>query len=469
MRASSLLALSLALLFPLPALAQCPIGPDVPADQCHAADVDFQHLDRALPSVSLDSGWVPAGSPIQVHFALLIMAETEVDLGGTVVTSWPTTPPMRAVAVRVPGRPATGRLNMAYGFEIVAEMRLHLDVAGTVYDWTGDIPLPGSFPRDLRLAATTTFDPFLLPGAPGRPVSAMDSTAAVRVIGLSVSSLVGVSIPGIDGGIDMSAQAMLTTRYQSERIDVVRSPSFISNEGASAPLPPVDTLLGFGPSTDVTVLPHGRVLYDGAVTLTPAIYVTLAGRRWDLATFDIPLHLVETDTETHFMPDTVHVPLPDIRLDPPDVDLGDVAVSATAEGTSLVRNEGEADLVVSVVPPGGPFTVAPASMRLAPHESRALVVRYAPTEVEPDATTIVTLTTNDPDASAIALRVHAMSHAAPARDAGPPDASRAPDAATGPGHTNAGGCGCGVAARPQPGLLAIGLVALALVRRRSRG
>lgn len=463
----AVLAFGAALLVPWPALAQCPVAPDPLADQCHAAMVGFQHLDRALPSVSLDSGWVPAGSPIQVHFAFDLMAETEVDLGGDVVTSWPTTPPMRAVAISVPGRAGTGRLSMAYGFQIVAEMRLHLDVGGTVYDWTGDIPLPGSFPRDLRLAAMTTFDPFVLPGAMPRPVTAMDATDAVRIIGLSVSSLAGVSIPGIDGGIDLSARATLTTGYQTERIDVTRSPSFISTEGASAPLPPMDTTVGFGPGTDVTVLPHGRVFYDGTITLTPAVYVTLAGRRWDLVSFDIPLHLVETDTETHFLPATVHVPLPDVRLDPATVDAGDVAVGAMADVTSLVRNEGEADLVVNVIPPAGALTVTPSTMRLAPHESRALVVTYAPTMPE-TITSIVTLTTNDPDASAIALTVHAVAHAVAMPDAGTrPDASRADASTSGPGVSNAGGCGCGVASRPAPTwLLAIGLAALVARRRR---
>src|SRR5438045_1285743 len=65
------LALGVALLFASPALAQCPAPPDPLADQCHFSSVAFQHVDRALPSISLDSGWIPSGSPIQVHFAFL--------------------------------------------------------------------------------------------------------------------------------------------------------------------------------------------------------------------------------------------------------------------------------------------------------------------------------------------------------------------------------------------------------------
>src|SRR5262245_10099107 len=118
----SLLAVFAALGLASPALAQCPASPDPLADQCHAAPVDFMHVDRALPSIMLDSGWVPAGSPIQVHFAFYLMAETTVDLGANVVTAWPTTPPMRAVGITVPGRAGAGRLSMAYGFEIVAEV-----------------------------------------------------------------------------------------------------------------------------------------------------------------------------------------------------------------------------------------------------------------------------------------------------------------------------------------------------------
>ncbi len=448
--AALLVASSLSLLLPPLARAQCPTGPDVPADQCFAGDVDFVHRAAAIPSISLDSGWVPAGSPIQVHFAFLAMAESEVEMGGRVVTSWPTTPPMRAVQVAVPGRPGEGRLAMAYGFEIVAEIRLHLDVGGTVYDFTGDIPLPASFPRDLRLAAETTFDPFVLTGADPRPIVVMDSTSPVRVVGISISSLAGISIPGIDGGIDLSAVASLSTSYQSDRIDIANSPSFISNEGGVVPLPPANRTLGFGPSVDVTVLPHGHLLYDGVVTLTPAVYVTLAGRRWDLASFSLPLHVVQTSSETSFEEDTVHVPLPDVQLMPDTLELGDVEIGQEASDMALVRNEGEADLVVDVVPPGGAMTVEPATIRLPPHSSRALVVTYAPTEVE-NVDALVTLTTNDPDTAALALHVHASSHPAPIADAGmpPADASPAGDAGRG-APSSAGGCGCGVAARPAP-------------------
>ncbi|MFO0681511.1 MAG: MYXO-CTERM sorting domain-containing protein [Sandaracinus sp.] len=472
MRFRLAVACLLASLFALasaPARAQCPTGPDVPTDQCFSGDVDFVHRAAAIPSISLDSGWVPAGSPIQVHFAFLAMAESEVEMGGSVVTSWPTTPPMRAVQVAVPGRPDAGRLAMAYGFEIVAEIRLHLEVGGATYDFTGDIPLPGSFPRDLRLAAETTFDPFVLTGATPRPITVMDSTSPVRVVGISISSLAGVSIPGIDGGIDLTAVASLSTSYQSDRIDIANSPSFISNEGGVVPLPPMNRTLGFGPSVDVTVLPHGHLYYDGVVTMTPAVYVTLAGRRWDLASFSLPLHVVQTESETSFQEQTVHVPLPDVALDPDTLELGDVEIGQEASDMAVVRNDGEADLVVHVVPPGGAMTVAPSDMRLPPHSSRALLVTYTPTDVE-DVDALVTLTTNDPDTAALALHVHASSHAAPIADAGPPpaDASPAGDGGHRAGPSTAGGCGCSVEARPAPSWLLAGIALLFVVRRRRR-
>jgi hypothetical protein len=92
---------------------------------CHTVDVDLEHREAFFDDVMLDSGRVPAGSPRQVRFALFLGGSTEVDLGGRAVTSWP--PPLDA---RIPGRPSTGRLAMNYGLEIVAMIRIDVEVAG---------------------------------------------------------------------------------------------------------------------------------------------------------------------------------------------------------------------------------------------------------------------------------------------------------------------------------------------------
>jgi hypothetical protein len=467
-RLASLLAFAFVLV-PGPARAQCPTAtddPDAPLPVgCFDQDVDFHHAFAAIPSVSLDSGWVPADSPLQVRFALFIMAETAVDLGGVAVTSWPTHPAMRALSVAVPGRPDTGRLAMAYGIELVARVRIHVTVAGVTYDWEGDVPIPGGIPRDLRLVGETTFDPFVLPDVTPRPIMVSDVTGSVPIVTASIGALAGSSIPGIDGGFELSASGMLTTTYQTERIDVERALSPIVLENGWTALPPEDST-GFGASEDVVVLPHGTIGYDGVITLRPALYVELAGRRWDLVAFDVPLHVVDLATDTEFAPATVHVPLPDVRVAPGELDLGHVLVGGTAEGTVMVINDGEADLVVTLVDPGHGITAMPTTQTIAPRSSRAMTVRYTPTEPE-TLSTLVSLTTNDPDRALVAFRVNAVAELA---DGGPRDGGVARDGAMIPGaHSTAGACACRAGGRSGSGAgvwLLLAILAGVIARRR---
>jgi len=189
---------------------------DCPPDHvgCHRADVDFHHRDALFDDVMLDSGWVPAGSPLQVRFAVFLGGSTEVDLGGTAVTSWPP-----ALDVAVPGRPGTGRLAMNYGLEIIARVRFDVTVAGARYTWEGDIPIPGGIPRDLRLADELIFDPFVLPPSEPRPVLIWDDTDVVTVLNVDITDSL-IPIPGIGGGFLVDAVGSLEGAYQTDRIEV---------------------------------------------------------------------------------------------------------------------------------------------------------------------------------------------------------------------------------------------------------
>src|SRR5436190_9252564 len=77
------------LLFSGTAAAQAPAL--CPPDHvgCTVEDVDFTHRDALFDDVMLDSGWVPADAAVQVRFAVFIGGSTQVDMGGTSVTSWP--------------------------------------------------------------------------------------------------------------------------------------------------------------------------------------------------------------------------------------------------------------------------------------------------------------------------------------------------------------------------------------------
>ncbi|MBZ0119538.1 MAG: hypothetical protein K8H88_21285, partial [Sandaracinaceae bacterium] len=390
-RTSVLLALALA----APASAQeCP--PDNVG--CHLADVDFHHRDALFDDISLDSGWVPAGSPLQVRFAVFIGGSTEVDLGGRAVTSWPP-----ALDVALPGRPGTGRLAINYGIQIIARVRIDVTIAGARYNWEGDIPLPGSIPRDLRMANELAFDPFVLPGSMPRPVSVSDDTSRVHLVTLDITDSL-IPIPGIGGGFALDAIGSLDAAYQTDRVLVEDGISLIETEGGSTTVRPDPGADGFGAAKDLVILPYGTIDYDGVVTLIPGLFIEILGRRFDLTIAEVPLTIVDLSSSTDFDPATVHVPLPDIDVTPTELMLGDRFLGEVEEQDLTIANEGEAPLEVTVRDPMSPFEVSATSLSIPPRSSSSLTVRFSPVELMRTNATLL-LASNDPDEPLIVVRL----------------------------------------------------------------
>src|SRR5690606_34103571 len=195
----------------------------------------------------------PAGAGLQARSAVCLGGATEIDLGGTAGTPWP--PPLD---VAVPGRPGTGRLAIDSGIEIVARIRIDVTVAGVHYGWEGDIPIPGGIPRDLRLARTVTFDPFLLPPSDPRPVTAWDDTDVIEVLNVDLTDAL-VPIPGIGGGFLVDAVGSLEGSYQTERIEISDAVGDITREGESVVVRADPGAAELGAFKEYTVLPHGTV------------------------------------------------------------------------------------------------------------------------------------------------------------------------------------------------------------------
>lgn len=427
---------------------------------CHAVSVDFRHRAALFDDVMLDSGWVPAGSPLQVRFAVALAGSTQVDMGGTAVTSWPA-----ALDVAVPGRPGTGRLAMNYGLEVMAMIRIDVEVAGTRYRWMGDIPLPGGVPSDLRLFDEVSFDPFLLPPREPRSVMVWDDTDPVRVLDVSLTDSL-IPIAGIGGGFVLDLVASLETGYRTERIEVSDALTAITEEGASVVVRADPGALELGAAKDYTVLPRGTLSYDATITAIPRLYVVIAGRRFDLGLAEVPLRVVDLDRPTRFGAAEVHVPLPDIRVEPTRVSMGETDVGAMSERLVSVHNEGEATLEVAVLAPRAPFSATATTLTIPARSTTRFALRFEPT-APGDEASVLTLSTNDPDEPLVSIRLSGTGVGAPLPgDAGVADAGW-------PEGSNAGGCGCGAAGgaglpTPMAVLLALGVIVPLRTRRKNR-
>ncbi len=432
---------------------------DCPPDAvgCHTADVDFEHRDALFDDVMFDTGWVPGGAPLQVRFALFLGGSTQVNMGGNSVTSWP--PPLDEAVL---GRPGTGRLAINYGLEVIARIRFDVRVAGVRYNWEGDIPIPGGIPSDLRMADEMMFDPFLLP-PDATPALVMDDTGAVRVVNYDITDSL-IPIPGISGGFLLTATAGLEASYVTNRIVVNDAVDTINMEGASVVVRADPDAPGLGAAKDLRITPEGTVTYTGTITLAPSLYVSIAGRRFDLPLVDLPIPIGPFDSNTDFNTAEVHVPLPDIRVDPTSLDFEPTTVGGSSQLLLTVYNDGEAALDVSVREPAAPFRAGETALNIPPSSSARLAIDFEPfTGGARNA--VLFLASNDPDEPLVTIQLNGTGLG------GVADAGVSADGGEGGSPTD-GGCSCRLSgSRPAPkglALLGLGLLGLLFSRARRR-
>ena len=337
---AALLALA-ALAIPRSARAEgiVAIGCDADPDWCKTAPISFYKKDSLPIEWSFDTGWVPANSPLQLHFLAGVYANTYVSLEGALETSWP-----EALLLRTPGKKEGGLLGYHYGVELEAKAKIHVTVAGVDYDWTGDVP---KIPQiDFQVEGEKIFDAWGFD--PGATLSS--KTEPVTIIQVSVGDLVGASIPGIDGGIEVNMAMELEATYKTQRM-VIETTDGKPVSGGDITKQDGETSTKYlnGPSVELDVHPEGTMDYNGVLHLIPAFWVELLGKSWDIPIADIPIPFPITQTNWVFDKQRVHVPLPDVVVSVNEIDFGDVQVGQKSLIPFGVWNAGEAGAKVTFV------------------------------------------------------------------------------------------------------------------------
>jgi MYXO-CTERM domain-containing protein len=440
----------------------CPTG----ALGCASSPIEFRRREGLPVELDVDTGWVPASAPVQVRFRAALVGHTEVRAGGTLVASWP-----RAFEVRTPpGAPGSGVLASDYGLVFSTRVRLHLDVGGSFRDWEGAVPFVPQV--DFRATGRGNFDPWAF-----ERVSVRGMTARQRIADVPLTDAL-IPIPGISGGLTFEATAALETGYRSTRI------SFPSPADAiTATVDRVMVPFGGGPVAELLPRLEGVVDQRIDLTITPALYVSLLGRRWTLPVVDIPLPLPTPTRPWLFDPQRVSLDLPDLAPIMGVLDFGDVPVGETAARTIQLDNRGGLPLSLarSTDLDSAPFAWSDARIEIPARGFRAVEMRFAPTR-EGGFDTRVPLLTGDPDSPTVYVTARGRGVIARAIDAGADatiDASLPRDAATdariadgGPiAVRQEGGCGCAIPGAPRaPSPTAWSALALlAAWRRRRRG
>ncbi len=418
--------------------------------------MSFSHREVLFDAIDLDSGWVPGSSPLQVRFAVRLAGETQVDLAGDLVSTWPD-----AITATAEGRTEGGRLAIDYGLELVARIRFDLEGVR----WEGDIPIPGGIPRDLRTAAETRFDPWVLPGAEPRPIEAYDETGSVRVLNVGLGSI--IPVPGVDGGFEVSVAASLRGSYASERLVVTALPTEGGEDAIEMTLGSLRWLApegGWGPGFDASMRPEGTVRWEAGVVLRPALFVEVLGSRFDLPIAEIPIEALDLTNETAFETASARVPLPDLRVEPGTrIVFGSVDVGRASRATITLHNDGEAPLDLTVLAPAAPFAVEGGTFSMPPRSRLSLPVRFEPT-VDGARSAMIVLFSNDPDGCTTPILLDGVGVGVEEPDAGS-DAAVVADAGLEGTPGTPGGCDCRSAGGAS-GAWPVGIAWLALLRRR---
>jgi hypothetical protein len=436
-------------------LGPCPEG----AVGCARAPIAYRRRVGLPIEFSYDTGWVPAGSPVQVRFVAALQAHTEIALAGTLEGAWP-----QPMTVRAVGTPGAGSIASDYGVVLSARVRLHLETSAGTFDWEGDVPYVPHI--DFRATAQTTFDPWAWNG-----VMVSGSTARQHLADVSLTDSF-IPIPGVSLGLSFDAQAQLVTGYRSLRFTF---------GGAADPFTQYTTsvLAAFTSGPSVVYWPRleGQVSFEGTLSIFPALYVSVPGGRWMVDLFEIPVPIGPIPADWNFDPARAELLLPDVvRRDDVVVDFGDVLVGTRADDAVPFQSVGPVDLWVASPPADGPFSFPHRDVTIAPSTIAALPVEFAPT-TPGRAERRAAFQTNDPDTPTVWVTLRGNGVMADAgvvaRDASPADvALHGDDAGTG-AHT--GGCGCraagdGRADARAAGALCVGLAVLGArsARRRRR-
>lgn len=427
-------------------LGSCPLG----ATGCASAPISYSNT-RGIPiAFDIDTGWVPASSPVQVRFRSALEAHTTVRATGTLESSWPS--PMR---LRAPGSPGTGFLEIDYGIVLDARVRLHLEVSGRTYDWEGRVPYVPSV--DFRAAASTHFDPWAWDG-----VRVRGSTARQRIADVPLTDAF-ISIPGIVGGLSFAAAADLSALYRSTRI------SFGSDaDPITARTEFVMGAFTAGPQVEYFPRLEGRIEYGITLRIWPSLYVSLLGRRWTLDVFELPVDLPPITDDWLFDPAPALLLLPDVARRERVVDFGEVNVGEVAIDAVPFESIGRVDLRVAVPDAAaGPFSYPRAETTVPPRTTVSLPVHFAPTEAGTFEQRVF-FRTNDPDTPTLPVLLRGTGIARETSDAGSDVVLATGDAGdAGEGGvvgTSAGSCNCRAAGSnaPGPGFPLGVMVALAL-------
>ena len=410
-----------------------------------------QHLVLAdvanvFQKAEVDSGWLPADSPVQVRFQVLGLGATEVLMEGDADLWWPTD-----LNLSFFPEPGTGELLVDTNLQAVSTVKF--DIFG--YSWEQVIDS-----RTLdNVVGGAVFDPFVLDDSSANRVEVVSDDSAVELITYSLEVFAGV---GLTFTADIGPQATIGFEgigWVTDDAMLTSASGFLTWPATGQPVQEVvaSFLAAWDATLDLVITP--RVDLDAGFLGS-----------YTVVEFEIPITLSATSFEQAFPPTSLSFPLPVLSVDVESHDFGELTVGELANLNLAIYNDGELDLEgVPALTGSTYFMNYPNYFQAGPGQEDGLVITFAPEAAGAFEASLL-LSSNDPSQPTKVILLTGVAVDPPVVDDGQDDTGTdAEDDGADPTiSTEVNGCGCASGGAPAGlSLLAsLGMGLLALSRRR---
>lgn len=245
--------------------------------------------------VSIDTGWIPNGSPVQMRFYASAANTVGAVLPGEAIYDWETE------QLRFVGDPESGYFSYDVGLELYAGVKV--DVA--LVQWQSDL----LGPYDYAIDELAWFTPYLLEGNPDRP-----ATIASKTDGFTLASVPIVpDIVILSGNLDIDLAVDIEASLACNRIEVSGplGDATFTSEGELQAIDP-----GEGPDDlELEATLYCQLVTMPSLIVRPHLVMEVAFDEYDIAGIDIPIELPTVDEEIAFAPVTLSFPRPELPSD----------------------------------------------------------------------------------------------------------------------------------------------------------
>ena len=270
-----------------------------------------------LQDVTIDTGWFPAGSAVQLRLFVHAADSIVIEMPGDADYDW------MQQAIDFIGDPDGGLFAIDIGAQVEACVRF--DVAGLT--WESEI----LGPFDYAITSEATFSPYLLPGDPERPVQIEDATDGVTVASVPIVPDIVVA----SGGLDIDVAAEISASLQSARIELLTA----SGSEGVVDMEAVPAALSADPGPD-PLAADGTLVVDlktaPTIIVRPHLVMSIAGQDFEIFGIDVPVALPPIDDTIALEPQPLEFQRPPA---PPDQGTG----SGEGDGGDGSGDDGWAD------------------------------------------------------------------------------------------------------------------------------